>query len=174
MPGGTFWVLRWPGQPSHLSLLVLQQQTQALPTSAEGKERGQAARSGHRGTQYSSWQVRVPAQGRKRTENSMVLVTAGSQQLSHSMRAQVPHFCHSIMILVGGRHLGPEVGLKHAGQQSPEPKGLVCHAEWFLLLGISDRVIPVAAGRHVLEPCKNTGWNTGLRHPPLPEHPSML
>lgn len=29
--------------------LLALQQTQALPTSAEGKERGQAARSGHRG-----------------------------------------------------------------------------------------------------------------------------
>lgn len=51
------------------------------------------------------------------------------------------------------------MGLKHAVQPSPEPKGLVCHAKWFLLWGIRDRVIPVAAENHNLEPCKSTGWN---------------
>lgn len=44
----------------------------------------------------------------------------------------------------------------------PRAYGLVCHAGWFLLWGVSDRVIPVAAGRHVLEPCKNRGWDTDL------------
>ena len=95
---GTFWVLRWPACSARTDT--------GLPTSAEGKRESPS----YKVCEYSSLPGRSvgPAWGRRRTENSMELVTTDSQQLSHGTRARVPQFCHYIVILVGGRHLGAE------------------------------------------------------------------
>lgn len=47
----------------------------------------------------------------------------------------------------------------------------MCHTGQLLLWAVSDRVILVAAGWHVLEHRRNRGWNMGLRHPPFPRAP---
>lgn len=125
-PRGDVLRLEGPGQLMQASLLC-RNRHRPCPLHQRGKERGQAARRRVLANSFLTGQ-RALVGSRKRER----LCGAGGNRhlspwgLSSSMRTRVPCVLawpahHSIVIVVGGRQLGSEVGLEHTGQQSPEP-----------------------------------------------------